>query len=223
MDTTKLRMGELIAAGSALVLFVALFFFKWYGVNVSGAVRKATGVNLPNLPNVPGVSTSANGWHSLTIVRWFILLAIIAAIGMAVLTMAQRSVALPVSASVIVTALGGFVALLILYRIVNQPGDNDLITVKVGAWLGFLSAAGIAVGGFQSMREEGTSFGSAADQLRSGGSGAPGAPPPAPPPAAPPVGETPPPPAQGRPPAPGGGPPDAPPSSSPPPSTPPPS
>jgi hypothetical protein len=190
MDTTRLRMGEVIAAVSAFVLFVVLFFFKWYGVSVSSAFKKVTGVTIPNV-NLPGVSSSANGWHSLTILRWLILLTIIVAVGMAILTMTQRSVALPVSASVIVTGLGALTAILILYRIINQPGPNDLVTVKVGAWLGFLSAAGVAFGGFQAMREEGTSFSQAAEQIQGGRRPAPGAAPAAPPPPPAPEGEAP--------------------------------
>ena len=98
-----------------------------------------------------------------------------------------RSVALPVAASVVVTVLGIIVALLVLYRIINQPGPNDVVDVKFGAYLGFLVCLGIAVGGFLAMAEEGATLGG-------GGGTAAAAPPPqpAPPPAAAPSGGEPP-------------------------------
>jgi hypothetical protein len=41
---------------------------------------------------------------------------------------------------------------------VNQPGPNDLVEVRAGAWLGLLSAALMLYGGYLSMRDEGTSL-----------------------------------------------------------------
>ena len=54
----------------------------------------------------------------------------------------------------ITTTLGAFATLLVLYRILNQPGPNDFIEVKFGAFLGFLSVLAIAAGGYRSMRDE---------------------------------------------------------------------
>lgn len=186
MDTSRLRFGETIAAASAVILFIVMFL-DWYGVK--------------------GTSIGASAWKVFSYTDLICLLAIIVAIGLALLTMSRQSVALPVAASVITTVIGGIAALLVLYRIINQPGPNDIVTVKFWAYIGFLAAAGIAVGGYQSMREEGTTFGDAAGGVRrpaptpAPAAGpptgarpqstsqpvAPGSPPP--PPAAPPAGE----------------------------------
>jgi hypothetical protein len=40
----------------------------------------------------------------------------------------------------------------------NQPGENDVVDVKIGAWLGLLAVIGITVGGYLAMRDEGTTF-----------------------------------------------------------------
>jgi hypothetical protein len=154
MDFTRLRLGEVTAAVSGLVLLFDLFVLKWYVFTPAGSGSKlndATGVSLTTLP---GAGTAHNGWSSLTVLRWIILLTIIVALGLAVVTLTQRSTALPVSASVLATGMGVFTALLILYRIINQPGPNDLASVRLGAWLGFLAAVGVGCGGFQAMREE---------------------------------------------------------------------
>jgi hypothetical protein len=154
MDFTRLRLGEVAAAISGLVLLFDLFVLKWYEFTPSGsgsALNDATGVSIRTLP---GAGTAHNGWNSLTGLRWIILLTILVALGLAVVTLTQRSTALPVSASVLATGTGVFTALLILYRIINQPGPNQLASVKLGAWLGFFAAVGVGCGGFQAMREE---------------------------------------------------------------------
>ena len=81
-------------------------------------------------------------------------LAALIAIALAVVTATRRSPALPVAASVITAALGALATLLVLYRIVNQPGPNEFIEVKLPAFLGFLCVLAIAAGGWLSMRDE---------------------------------------------------------------------
>ena len=52
------------------------------------------------------------------------------------------------------TGLGVLATLLVFYRILNQPGPNEIIEVKFGAFLGFLCALAIAAGGMRAMRDE---------------------------------------------------------------------
>jgi hypothetical protein len=69
-----------------------------------------------------------------------------------------------------VTALAALLTVLLAYRVViNEPGPNQYIDVKIGAWLGLLSSALIAYGGYRSMRDEGTSLGDAREQARAAG------------------------------------------------------
>ena len=192
-EASRLRPGEIVAAVGAILLFIFMFFFKWYGVGLpSGGeqVLRAMGVDTGGL--------SWNGWHGHTVLRWLMLLTIIAALGLAFLTATQRTVALPVTTAVIVTALAGLLTLLLAYRVViNHPGPDSLVGTKAGAWLGLLSSALIVYGGYLSMRDEGTSFADAREQARaafdsaarpSGGEQGSSVPPPPPPvpPAAPP-------------------------------------
>jgi hypothetical protein len=44
--------------------------------------------------------------------------------------------------------------LIVLYRIINQPGPNKLITVEWGAYVGLILVALVAYGGFRAMSEE---------------------------------------------------------------------
>jgi len=204
MEADKLSTGEKLSAVSALLLFVFMFF-DWFGVEVSG------------VPGFGGDVSGAGGsaWDALDVIPIFLMLAIVAAIGVAVIRLTDADLELPVSLNAIVAALGGLAVLLILYRIIDQPGGGgDFsgvevdVTLKVGIFLAFAAAVGIAYGGYRAMQEEGMTFGDVGDQLSGGGGHQPpsggqppaGGPPPPPPP--PPQGQQPPPPPQSPPPPP---------------------
>lgn len=196
----KLGTGEKIAAGSAILLFIFMFF-DWFGVEVSG-VPGFSGT-------VPG--SGGNAWDALDFIPIILLVAVLAALVMVGLRFAD-SVAEPVvPLSAVVTVLGVISVLLILYRIVDPPGGDSYggVTVdtnlQVGIFLGLLSAAGIAYGGYSTMREEGITFGDAADSLsRGGGSTQPQSPSSQVPPPPPPPSQAPPPPSSPPPPPPPG-------------------
>ncbi|MGE5282625.1 MAG: hypothetical protein ACM3N0_09965 [Chloroflexota bacterium] len=214
MELDKLSMGERISAVSGVLLFVFMFF-DWFGVEVSG------------VPGFSGTVAEAGGsaWDALDVIPIFLVIAIVAAVGVAVVRLTDADLEPPVSLNTIVAVLGALAVVLILYRIVDPPGGGSFggvsvdTTLEVGIFLGLLSAIGIAYGGYSAMREEGVTFGDAADRLGGGGHGG-GAPPPPPPPQqqAPPP---PPPPGSSAAPPPPSPPPPPPPSSPPPPPPPP--
>jgi hypothetical protein len=189
MEADKLSTGEKISAVSAVLLFVFMFL-DWFGAEVSSV----TGFS----GSVPGEGASA--WDALDVIPVFLMLAIVVAIGVAVIRLTDADVEPPFSMNAIVAALGGFAVLLILYRIIDPPGGGDFggvsvdTTLKYGIFLGLIAAVGIAYGGYSAMREEGATFGGEADRLSSGGGAQPpaGGPPPPPPP--PPSQQPPPPP-----------------------------
>lgn len=186
MEADRLSTGEKISAVSAILLFVFMFF-DWFGVEVSG---------VPGFSGTVSSSGGGSAWDALDVIPIFLMLAIVAAIGVAVIRLTDADVEPPVSMNAIVAGLGGFAVLLILYRIVSPPdfgsfgGVSVDATLKFGIFLGLIAAAGIAYGGYRAMREEGATFGGEADRL--GGSGA----------QQPPAGSTPPPPPAQQPPPP---------------------
>jgi hypothetical protein len=141
MDTGRLTRGQAIAALGGVVLFVSLFL-DWYSLD-AGELGPVLG----------GIDLSASGWEAFSWVDLLCAVTAIAAVGAAVVTATSRTVASPVGTSVVVAGLGAVSAVVILYRIVNQPGPNDLIVVEVGAYLGFIAAVAVAVGGWLEMRE----------------------------------------------------------------------
>jgi hypothetical protein len=139
MDVNRLRRGEKVAGIAGIALLIVLFL-RWYSVG------GAFGTNRD-------VSVGVNAWNSFGFLDFLLFLIALVAIAQAVLTATQGSPALPVAASVITTAAGGLGTLLVLYRIVNPPGPE--VNPSYGAFLGLIAVAGVAVGGFLAMREEG--------------------------------------------------------------------
>jgi hypothetical protein len=171
MDLSKLRRGELIAAAGGIVLLVALFVLDWYAVGVD--------VSTP-FGDISSSGLEFGAWDGQgftgTIANLVILAAAIAAIGLAVVTATSRTITLPVAASALTAGLGLAAVVMVFLRMVFQPGQNEFIELRFGIWLALISSAVIAYGGWDSMREEGTSFEDARDQLRSRGPAAPAAP-----------------------------------------------
>lgn len=176
MDTSRLGRGEMIAAVSAIVLFIVMFF-KWFGFDVGGDVAglaASAGVELP--------SASFNAWQSFGFIDIVLFVTVIVAVGAAVMKANSQSVNAPVAVSAIVAGLGILSVVLVLFRIIDPPADAGR---KIGVFLGLIASAGVAYGGWLSMQEEGTTFQGQADRLqnRGGGTGGSGdAPPPPPPP-----------------------------------------
>src|SRR5436190_6122201 len=218
MDTTKLRLGELIALVSAVLLFIVMFF-HWYGIK-TGISSQGSAILKGLTGQTVGSTVGVSAWSIYSYTDLLLLLLIILAVVMVALSATERSAAVPISMNAIVTAFGALMTLIVLYRLFNQPGPNDFVTVKVWGYVGLLLTAGITVGSFLAMRDEGTSFGDADERLQSatGGGAAPPPPgqpaapqqsPPAPPQAAPAVEPGPPshPPPSQQPPPGGGAPP----------------
>jgi hypothetical protein len=145
-DRSRLRSGELIAGVAAVVLAVSVFLLPWFGL---------TGMIAPVAARL-GVSTSVNGWHSLTSVRWLMLVTIMAALALVYLQGTRRSPALPATFSLIVMLLGGLTTLALIYRVlIDVPGNNGVVDHRVGGFIGLISACAIAYGGYRSLRQEG--------------------------------------------------------------------
>jgi len=147
-DLKRVNLGQQIAAIGAVLAFIFLFI-GWYTVGGAlGAFADQLGVNV-----------SVKGWDAHTLLRWLILLTVIAALGLAFMSATKRALPdLPVSASLILTVLAGVTTVLLAFRMfIDQPGPDKLVDVKFGAWLALLSLIAITVGGWLSMSAEATS------------------------------------------------------------------
>jgi carbon starvation protein CstA len=129
----RVRAGELVAGGAGVVLLAAMFL-SWYSIR--------------------GRDDSLTAWSAFSVVD--ILLAVVALLGiaLAVSEVVGRGPSLPVALAVITTTLALAGTLLLAYRIVNQPGPNDLISVEAGAYVGLLASLGVFLGAWLSLSDE---------------------------------------------------------------------
>jgi hypothetical protein len=154
----------LISAGAGIALLI-IMFFSWYGI----------GGEASDVAGSFGIDTTANAWQSFDFTD--ILMFLTAIIAIAGAAAAATGNQLPFPAATATFGAGAAVALLVLYRIVNQPGPNNVIDVKFGAYLGLLALIAIAYGGMRQQSDAPVAAASAPP------------PPPPPPPPAPPAAE----------------------------------
>lgn len=163
----RLRTGEAIYLVGAILLFI-LMFFDWWEIGIGR--ETGGGLSAVNL-----FDRGQDAWQALEVIPLFLMLAIVVAVGSALLRLSssQWKPAIPPGAAVAV--LGGLAALLILIRIISPPSlaPSDLagvefpVSVQLPVFLALAAALGIAYGGWRAMADEGTSFGGVAKKLES--------------------------------------------------------
>ncbi len=125
IDPARLRRGELLAGAGAVLLTVLMLAGKWAG--------------------------GRSGWQALVSVRWLLAVTIILAFALVITQVSRRSPAVPVTLSLVLTVLGPISVLALIYRVLISPPAHQ----HAAAYLGLLSALGLAYGGYLSLREEG--------------------------------------------------------------------
>jgi hypothetical protein len=123
----RLRGGD-VTAGLAGAALLASLFLDWY--------------------------SGLSAWQALSVLDVVLALIALVPFGLVANQATRDRPSLPIFFSVLSTVVGLLAVLLILYRIVNQPGPNDAVDVHVGAWAGFAAAAVLIAGGWWSMRDE---------------------------------------------------------------------
>jgi len=174
----RLSTGEKIAGGSAVLLFIFMFF-DWFKVDVSSG------------NGLFSISVGGSAWEAFSYTDLFLMLTIIVAVAVAVIRLSDALVEPPVSLNAVAAVLGAVSVLLIVYRIIDPPGDTGGvpgvdINPAIGAFLGLIAAAGLTYGAYRAMQEEGTSFGEIGDQFSNRGGSGPTQPPSSTPPSPPP-------------------------------------
>lgn len=147
----RLRAGEAIYLVAAVLLFV-LMFFTWFEMQGT---------------------TGGDAWQTLDVTPLFLMLAIVTAVGGALLRLSGSGWKPTVPPAAAVSALGCLAALLILIRIVAPPRPGGALgelidghmTPQLPIFLALAAALGIAYGGWRTMAEEGTSFRATAKKL----------------------------------------------------------
>jgi hypothetical protein len=147
----RLRVGEWLAAVGAVGLLVTLCL-DWFSADAAKAGWKAYA------PLAATLHTT--GWASL---GWLLVaLLVLVAVGglsIAYMTVRRTSPAWPMVASVLTGLIGTLTFLILLLRVLTQPGlgaglPNALVTVELPAYLGLLFAALIPAGAWIALADE---------------------------------------------------------------------
>ena len=129
----RVRAGEVVA-GVAGVLLLVSTFLNWYTVS--------------------GRDDGLTAWAAFGVVDLLVALVALLGIALAVSQVVGRGPALPVALGVVTSTLALAATLLVLYRILNQPGPNEAIGVSTGAWVGLVASAGVFFGAWLSLSDE---------------------------------------------------------------------
>lgn len=133
MNLVRLRAGEWLAAAAAVAIAVTLTM-SWYGARA----REDT----------------VTGFESFAVIDVLLLVAAAVGLTLAVLQATRTSPALPVAFGVLTVTVGLLAVLLVLYRLVNEPGPDEFIEVRAGAWLGLAAVLALTAGGWLSIANE---------------------------------------------------------------------
>jgi hypothetical protein len=136
MDVNRLSQGQLIAAGSAIVLFILTF-----------------------LPWLSAGDESRNLWESTSSLDIYILVLTALVVTPAVMLATGNTNALPFTGAATTTLLGAIAVILVFFFMIGPipglPDGVDQPDRSIGLWLGLLAAIGVAVGGYMSLEDEG--------------------------------------------------------------------
>ena len=85
------------------------------------------------------------------------MLTIALALTFVFITLSARAVSMATSSATVTVAFGSLTLLYLLFRVgINEPGDNALVSVDAGAYLGVLCVVAIIAGAWRALADERT-------------------------------------------------------------------
>jgi hypothetical protein len=131
LDANRLSQGQLVAAVSAIALFI-ISFLPWFGLSGFGG------------------SANRNMWEFENPLDIYLLIVILVALVPAAATFLGGGSDYPL-APFATTLLAGVGTLLLIYQLFDH---GDHVSIKIGLILGIAATIGITVGGWLSMQED---------------------------------------------------------------------
>jgi hypothetical protein len=126
----RLRAGEWLSATGGVALLVALAL-PWYGLG----------------------NADVSGYDSLAVIDLLLTLIALLGIALAVLQTTHDTPAMPVGAAVLCVTFGIIGALLVVFRLIDEP-ESSVLEIRIGAWLALAATIAIIVGGWLSLANE---------------------------------------------------------------------
>jgi hypothetical protein len=142
LDLNKLTTADKVIAGSGILLFIA-YFLPWFKVDFGplGGDVTASGGDVDFL------------WSTLPMLLGLIMAGIIIATRLFDVKLPD----LPFPLGLIMLALGGLAALLVVLKLLMGEDPSDIVERAYGLFIATLAAIGLAAGGFLKFQEEGGS------------------------------------------------------------------
>jgi hypothetical protein len=143
----------LLAAAGGVALLAAMFLLPWFGASevVERGFDEAREIQQQfGGPAVVIPDVSDNAWQAFGIAD--VLLALAAAIGagLALVALAPRPPVSRLAAAAAITGLGVLATAVVLYHLVNPPGDQSR---EIGVFVGLAASGALALGGWMALND----------------------------------------------------------------------
>jgi hypothetical protein len=145
MDLRRLRTGEWIAGLSGVALLVSLFL-PWYHRGPVACIA-VVGVKCPN-------PRRFTGWEALSVVDVVLAFVALFAIFTWVVTVSQRTPAVPIAADSLLTLFAIVATVVVAIRVADMPDLGRAVDRSGGGWVALAAAVGTLLGGSLAMRDQ---------------------------------------------------------------------
>ncbi len=150
MKLSRVRSADWLAGIGGLVLFVSLWL-HWYGFDADALTDGPT-IAAIGSTSVPDITA----WQAFSEIDVLLALFALPAIGVPISAALSKVPTAPVAFTVVATCASFLAVLLVLFRLLDQPGSNELVAVRYGAWIGLAGAVLALVGSWLAMADEHT-------------------------------------------------------------------
>jgi len=149
---SRLRPADVVGGVGGLALLVTLFL-PWYELDVGQVdVRD----DLRTVHALFAGDFTMTAWRAFSVSDVLLALLALLAIALPVVTAVASGPAKPVAFAVLSSVGSSLALLLVLYHVLNQPGPNQFVDLRYGAWLGLLASMLTLGGCWGAMRDERT-------------------------------------------------------------------
>lgn len=168
MTLARLTRGDVIAAVAALSLLLVMSL-DWYGTATGDDARRIqeqvepreNGVGsgaitrgLEETARITAENEEKTAWQAYGFTDLVLFAAAVLALLAAFARAAGKRFDPPASPSGMAAIVGAVGALLVAYRIVQEPGNDNVTTVKFGVFLGLLAVTALTLGALSGLKAE---------------------------------------------------------------------
>jgi hypothetical protein len=157
---SRLRAPEWIVGAASAALLVDAFSLRWYGSD-GAIIRRSSGGS--SLFLIPGHWRALDGWGSLPVLRWLLLLTCLLGLAVFWAQAARRAPALPVSLTVLELIAASALLAGLVWRVLFELPSPAVLGVhpsspvdrEGGAYAGLALALALVAGAYASLRRDG--------------------------------------------------------------------